>query len=84
LPFIFIKCYFLKIHEFIFYCRFTTPELIQKKYPLLGRQKEIKIFQRMLSDFITQFTLDGTIHDLQIEHNVLIIKWVKYNIPLKF
>ncbi|XP_018049383.1 PREDICTED: adenylate cyclase type 10-like [Atta colombica] len=62
------------VYEFQEQIKFTTPELIQKKYPLLGRQKEIKIFQRMLSDLITQFTLDGTTHDLQLEHNMLIIK----------
>ncbi|KAG5334640.1 ADCYA cyclase, partial [Acromyrmex charruanus] len=60
------------IYEFQEQIKFTTPELIQKKYPLLGRQEEIKIFQQMLSNLITHFTLNETTD--QLEPNMLIIK----------
>lgn len=72
----FHKALFLKntwIYMWLY--RFTTPELIRKKYPLLGRQEEIKIFQQMLSNLITRFTVDVTTQHLQLEHNMLIIKW---------
>ncbi|XP_011066002.1 PREDICTED: adenylate cyclase type 10-like, partial [Acromyrmex echinatior] len=62
------------IYEFQEQIKFITPELIQKKYPLLGRQEEIKIFQQMLSNLITHFTLDVTTDHVQLEHNTLIIK----------
>ncbi|KAG5327734.1 ADCYA cyclase, partial [Pseudoatta argentina] len=47
-------------------------EQIKFNYPLLGRQEEIKIFQQMLSNLITHFTLNETTD--QLEPNMLIIK----------
>jgi len=55
-------------------CRLIAPELIRKKYPLLGREAEIKIFRQMLSNLIAHFTTDETTQQLQPEYNMLIIK----------
>ncbi|KYN26915.1 Adenylate cyclase type 10, partial [Trachymyrmex cornetzi] len=62
------------VYEFQEQIKFTMPVLIRKKYPLLGRQEEIKIFRQMLSNLITRFTRDVTTQHLQLEHNMLIIK----------
>ncbi|KYN40080.1 Adenylate cyclase type 10, partial [Trachymyrmex septentrionalis] len=62
------------VYEFQEQIKFTTPELIQKKYPLLGREEEIKIFRQMLSNLITRFTVNVTRNHSQLKHNMLIIK----------
>ncbi|XP_011690793.1 PREDICTED: adenylate cyclase type 10-like [Wasmannia auropunctata] len=49
-------------------------ELIRRKYPLLGREAEIKIFRQMLSNLIAHFTTNETTQHLELEHNILIIK----------
>ncbi|XP_036143704.1 adenylate cyclase type 10 [Monomorium pharaonis] len=60
------------VYEFEEQIKFT-PELIQRKYPLLGREAQIKIFQQMLSNLIAHFTMDKTQH-LELEYSMLVIK----------
>ncbi|XP_039306665.1 adenylate cyclase type 10 isoform X1 [Solenopsis invicta] len=54
--------------------KFDSPELTRRKFPLLGREAEIKIFRQMLSNLITRFSSNNATQHLQSEHNVLVIK----------
>ncbi|XP_071646995.1 adenylate cyclase type 10 [Temnothorax longispinosus] len=61
------------VYEFQEQTKFIAPELIRRKYPLLGREAEMKIFRQMLSNLIAHFTTDETTQHIQPEH-MLIIK----------
>ncbi|KYN02894.1 Adenylate cyclase type 10 [Cyphomyrmex costatus] len=62
------------VYEFQEQIKFPTPELIRKKYPLLGRQEEIKSFRQILSNLMSHFSTDVTTQHSQPDHNMLIIK----------
>ncbi|XP_011879972.1 PREDICTED: adenylate cyclase type 10-like [Vollenhovia emeryi] len=60
------------VYEFQEHIKFIAPELTRRKYPLLGREAEIKIFRQMLSNLTAHLTMDETTQ--QCEYNMLIIK----------
>ncbi|KAM0731371.1 Adenylate cyclase type 10 [Formica fusca] len=62
------------VYEFQEQTKFTTPELTESSYPLLGREAEIKVFQEILTNMIEYSTRDKTKEHSKPEYNTLIIK----------
>lgn len=61
--------YFLEILR-----RYTVSDLVWNKYPLLGRESEIKLFRAMLMKLLEFATLEKSANPNRPEYNTLIIK----------
>ncbi|RLU22084.1 hypothetical protein DMN91_006464 [Ooceraea biroi] len=65
------------VYEFQEQTKHIESELTWSKYPLLGREAEIKIFQQILTNLMKYSAVDKTAQrDLRVEYNTLVIKQV--------
>ncbi|XP_026826225.1 adenylate cyclase type 10-like [Ooceraea biroi] len=63
------------VYEFQEQTKHIESELTWSKYPLLGREAEIKIFQQILTNLMKYSAVDKTAQrDLRVEYNTLVIK----------
>ncbi|EFN85820.1 Adenylate cyclase type 10 [Harpegnathos saltator] len=63
------------IYEFREQEKYNIPELVWSKYPLLGREMEIRVFRRILADLVKHSTaVNEMTQRARPEYNTLIIK----------